>query len=164
MALHDARRGDAPAYDRARFGDGLKGCCALHKRDNHPRRDQGVYASKGDAEIQTAHDVLILELVLFAGYCSFQMLFCLPCKTSRGRRGYVPAGKYKSELKGKVFHREHTTALATEYFSSVPVGDRTDEVSVQRFGQPWPGCPPPRAVAMGKKARPLVSLHGRVFA
>jgi hypothetical protein len=67
VALHDARRGDAPAYDRARFGDGLKGCCALHKRDNQPRRDQGVYASKGDAEIQTAHDVLILELVLFAG-------------------------------------------------------------------------------------------------
>ena len=78
VALHDARRGDAPAYDRARFGDGLKGCCALHKRDNHPRRDQGVYASKGDAEIQTAHDVLILELVLFAGYRSFPMLFvCL---------------------------------------------------------------------------------------
>jgi len=51
---------------------------ALHKRDNHPRRDQGVYASKGDAEIQTAHDVLILELVLFAGYRSFPMLFvCL---------------------------------------------------------------------------------------
>lgn len=75
---------DAPAYDRARFGDGLKGRCALHKRDNQPRRDQGVYASKGDAEIQTAHDVLRLELVLFAGYRSFPMLFCLPCKTHAG--------------------------------------------------------------------------------
>jgi hypothetical protein len=67
--------GDAPAYDRARFGDGLKGCCALHKRDNQPRRDQGVYASKGDAKIQTAHDVLRLELELFAGAPQFPNAF-----------------------------------------------------------------------------------------
>jgi hypothetical protein len=46
--------------------------------------------------------------------------------------GIRSGGKYKSELEGKVFHREHTTALATEYFSPVPVGDRTDEASIQR--------------------------------
>src|SRR5260221_12990483 len=77
--------GDAPGYDLARFDHGLKSCCALHKCDNQPRRDQSVYASKGEAEIQTAHDALRSELVLFAGHCSFPML-CLPVDITRETR------------------------------------------------------------------------------
>jgi hypothetical protein len=64
------------------------------------------------------------------------LCFCLPC-TSRGRLGFVPAEKYKGELEGKVFHGEPRRLN----FSPVPVGDRTDEVSIHRDGQLCPGCP-----------------------
>jgi hypothetical protein len=39
-----------------------------HKSDNQPHRDQGVYASNGDAEIKTGHDALPLDP--FAGHCT----------------------------------------------------------------------------------------------
>jgi hypothetical protein len=126
----------------------------LHKRHNQSHRDQGVHASNGDAEIQTAHHVLGLELVLFVRHRN------LPCvlsalQTSRGRRGFVPAGKYKSELKGKVLHGEHATASAIEYFSLVPVGNRTDEVSIQRYGEPCPAASAAQHRGNGQESPPV---------
>ena len=64
-------------------------------------------------------------------------VFCLPCRHHAGGGGFVPAEKYKSELKGKVFH---SGPWLRNNFSPVPVGDRTDEVSTHRYRQPRPGC------------------------
>jgi hypothetical protein len=60
------------------------------------------------------------------------MLFCLPCR--------------HHARDGDLFRRESTKVNLraswehTEYFLPVPVGERTDEVSIQRYGQPWLGC------------------------
>ena len=52
---------------------------------------------------------------------------------------------------------------AAEYFSSIPVGDRTGEVLLQRYCD-LASAAHRGACLGGKKARPLVSLHRQVFA